>query len=275
MARELSLTGAAIRKGFFFLPPTIKESVELGGKIVVSFSKAYNGADYVNTFRNFIKSNHQDSPRTWMKEFAEQVKTEIVRKYDAGRSSKNIKRTNAFRKKITTGAVGVDNLGNVSVQVGAKIPSFWPILEFGVGAHQREQTFQVVGRLGRGSDFNKTIKSGKKLDSKKRRKAAIDKNRLISTRNRAKGIPEGRFQRAISEAVPSSVRLIPRTKAELARLKRKVTIVFDHPGFPAGEFIRAGQIFLISKGGAFVKQRYIRTLEVILAKSNAQTRSRR
>ena len=219
-----------------------------------------------------------------MRSFGEDVRRVILNQYDNTRSPRNKRRTNKFRDRITTQGPFVSNDGTITVTVGAKLPSFWPILEFGVSPHKREQTFQIVGRIpSKAKDgLRPFLDSGKRLPSKSLRKDSFRRSQIAAVRRKNFGTTspgklrksdQGGFVKSQFDSnfvnLTDALKLVPRTKAELSRIKRKVTIEFIHPGFTAGGFIRAGVRFIRDRGDEAFARGFQKTLDEIKKRTNA------
>lgn len=193
------------------------------------------GEEVVRKLDKKFKSKEPDSPASGMERFAENIYGEVLRQYDSTASLKNKRRTGRLRSAIEKRGPFLLSDGTVAFDIGMKLPPYWRFVEYGIKPAHKEQTYQVVGWNSAG-----------KLSG---------------------GI--GRSFRGETEVVhfmvyrmhKGGMRLISRTKKDLAGIKRKLTLEFSHPGFRGHYFLRAGAIYAIKNAKEFLGKELDKSLK--------------
>jgi hypothetical protein len=214
-------------------------------KFFVNLKMAKDPQAYAKILKNKVFSNDADSPKQIMARFGDQVLNAVLVQYDSTRSTKNTRnRTGHFRSLITRQGPFMNNFADITVTVGAKLEKapLWRILEHGVSPKLRIQGYQVVGAGSRG-DLSQIAQFS-------------FKHSPSSTTFSAKDFQGG-------------IKLIPRKKEELARIRRKIFLQFVHPGFAGGKFIRAGVIYALTNASPYINTEIDKMFDNVVAQSNA------
>lgn len=163
-------------------------------------------------------SNDPDSPAGIMKDLGEATRSVVVKRYAETRSVKNQRRrTGDLRLSLYDMAGPTVDKDSVKVTIAPNMPPHWVFAEYGIKPTTRRQTYQVVGS----GSYNKKFPTG-----------AISSSQYAAFR----------------EASSGQLKLIARKKEELARIRRKITLEFVHPGYKGGFFLRQGVIFATTDG---------------------------
>jgi len=213
-------------------------------KIRVDFRINKKSREYPNKVRKKITGTGNKTPTKAVKTLGEKVKQEILNEYDRTLSQKNARRrgsSNRLRNAIRLSEPFQEGEGTVTIKIAKNLPPYWRFVEFGIGPSAREQTYQVIG-------------GGYSRDTKGRfssRGVAAAGNTSSFRGGTAILTPEK--YATVKRMGGSEVKLVPRKRAELARIKRKITLEFSHPGFRGHHFIRAGIIYANRNGKAILE----------------------
>lgn len=221
-------------------------------KIRTSFSFVKRPDYYAKIVQEKAFSNDPDSPKQIMKQFGANVQKAVLDKYDATRSVKNRRnRTGKLRSHISLDGPYMDNYGTVKVFVArdvAKVPYWW-LAEYGVKRSFRRQGYMVVGtRSISGTPFASSIPGFAGIGST-----------VIFTKKE--------FEQAAA-SYGKTVKLIPKKKSELARIKNKIYLEFEHPGYKASLFLREGHIYAETHWKQDVQDKLNKMLDDLERKAN-------